>query len=54
MLTTSEISPLASRVGLPISRVMIAASSSRRSAYRSATRVSMALRSLTGVVRHER
>src|ERR1700722_6334916 len=38
MLATSWISPLASRVGLPISRVISAARSAIRSSYRSATR----------------
>jgi hypothetical protein len=53
MLATSMISPLASRVGLPISRVIRAASSSIRSWYSSATRSRTLARSSFAVPRQD-
>ena len=53
MLATSMISPLASRVGLPISRVISAARSSIRSLYSSATRSRTLARSSFAVVRQD-
>src|SRR5690242_14676000 len=54
MVETSQISPLASRVGLPISRVISAARSSDRSVYRSATRRRILARSSFPLVRQDR
>src|SRR6185437_3941829 len=53
MLATSLISPLASGVGLPISRVISAARSSIRSLYSSATRSRTLARSSFAVVRQD-
>src|SRR5579859_2522170 len=54
MLATRAISPLASRVGLPISRVISAARSSARSLYSSATRSKILARSSFALVRQDR